>query len=54
MDAVEKTLAVKRTANWPREWKADLIQLPPSELEVVGLLVALMDARPSGEMDSSQ
>ena len=49
MDAVERTLALKRISTWPREWKEDLTQLTQDEVEMVGLLVALMDARPDGQ-----
>ena len=46
MDGVERTLALKRIGTWPREWKADVICLTAPEVEVMGLLVALLDARP--------
>lgn len=49
MDAVEQSLALKRISTWPREWKRDMTRLTANEVEVVGLFVALMDARPDGQ-----
>lgn len=47
MDAAEKIIARKRISRWPREQQRELIELPAAEAQIVGLLVALLDARPA-------
>ena len=47
MDKAEQILAGKRMSKWPRAWRDDVLRLPPSELEILGQLVALLDARPT-------
>lgn len=49
MDAAEKTIAVKRISRWSHGDREFVVELTPSECELVMTLVALLDARPDGE-----
>jgi hypothetical protein len=46
MNKAEQIIASKRMSKWPRALRDDVLRLPPSELAVLGQLVALLDARP--------
>lgn len=46
LDRVETVIASKRIRKWPSEWQAFVLELPDEERRLVGLSVALLDARP--------
>ncbi len=46
MDKAEQILAAKRLAKWTREWQEDIVRLTPREREVLGQLIALVNASP--------
>ena len=46
LDAIETTLAARRISRWPSEWKQFVLGLPAEEQRMIGLCVALMDAKP--------
>lgn len=50
MDRAVEIVAKKRLERFPQEWKEELVQLTPSEQEVIKTLVAYLDARPSDEV----
>jgi hypothetical protein len=54
MDKVEQIVARKRMSQWPRAWRDDVLRLPPSELELLGQLVALLDVRPTDVVASDR
>jgi hypothetical protein len=49
LDHVEATIAIKRVSRWSHGDRKFVVELTPSERELVMTLVALLDARPSGE-----
>lgn len=49
MDAVQETIAIKRISRWSHGDREFVVELTPSERELVATLVALLDARLSHE-----
>jgi len=54
VDKTETIIAKKRISKWPREWQEDVVQLTPREREVLGQLIALVDARPADDVASNR
>jgi hypothetical protein len=50
LDTVEATLASRRIKTWPSDWQRFVVDLPAEERRLVGLAVALLDARPADEL----
>jgi hypothetical protein len=54
VDKAETIVAVNRLKSWPKEWHKLMLELPAQEAEVVGLLVALLDARPGDGQEGTE
>ena len=54
MDKAETIIARKRISKWPRERQEDVVQLTPREREVLGQLVALVNASPVSDGEPGQ
>lgn len=54
LDHAETIVATKRIRQWPLEWQTFVLELPAEERQLVGLSVALLDARPSDGLTGSE